>query len=207
MPKEEDDVEAKPPVTEAEKLANRERGVLYLRHRLQKGFLSRDQVPQESEMDSMAVFFTQLEGYNDLEPSIIRNTKIHKVLKAIVKLASVPKDDEYNFKKRSSAMLEVWNKRMETDNEPAPLSAVEPTAADKMPETNGEELVEKEDEDEKVVEEKAVENADELDEKVEAVAPVDDAELADTVLDEPEVDASEVAPVAVVEEAAAVEVA
>ena len=60
-------------------------------------------------MPGMAEFFSQLEAYNDLEASIIRGTKIHKVLKAIVKLASVPKDDEFHFKKRSSALLEVWN--------------------------------------------------------------------------------------------------
>lgn len=128
-PKVEDEDDSKPQMSEAEKLAQREKAVLYLRHRLQKGFLSRDQAPQESEMAGMAEFFAQLEAYENLEPSIIRATKIHKVLKAIVKLASVPKDDEYNFKKRSSAMLEVWNKRMEADGDaPAPPSAVEEKA-------------------------------------------------------------------------------
>ena len=46
-------------------------------------------------MSAMADFFSQLEGYENLEPSIIRATKVHKVLKAIVKLASIPKDDLY----------------------------------------------------------------------------------------------------------------
>lgn len=109
------DEEEKPQMTEEEKLAQREKAVLYLRHRLQKGFLARDSTPKEDEMASMAEFFGQLEGYENLEPSIIRTTKIHKVLKAIVKLAAVPKDDEFNFKARSSAMLDVWNKRLEND--------------------------------------------------------------------------------------------
>jgi hypothetical protein len=100
-------------------LAQREKAILYLRHRLQKGFLSRDQAPKEEEMSTMAEFFTQLQAYENLEPSIIRTTKIHKVLKAIVKLASVPKDEEFHFKKRSSAMLEIWNKRMESEGEGA----------------------------------------------------------------------------------------
>ncbi|KAI7370675.1 hypothetical protein KC354_g1089 [Hortaea werneckii] len=147
-PKEEDEKDAQPQMTEAERLQQREKAVLYLRHRLQKGFLSRDQAPQEHEMASMADFFGQLENYDNLEPSIIRVTKIHKVLKAIVKLHSIPKDEEYNFKKRSAAMLEVWNKKMESDGDGAasapPVTSEEPKSApagpseEKEPLTNGE---------------------------------------------------------------------
>jgi hypothetical protein len=127
-------------LSEAEKLQVREKAVLYLRHRLQKGFLSRDQAPQESEMAAMADFFTQLENYDNLEPSIIRVTKIHKVLKAIVKLVTIPKDEEYNFKKRSAAMLETWNKRMESDAEVVPASATAESKSVSIegPITNGE---------------------------------------------------------------------
>ncbi|KAF2217777.1 hypothetical protein CERZMDRAFT_80456 [Cercospora zeae-maydis SCOH1-5] len=132
--------EEKPQMTHEERLAQREKAVLYLRHRLQKGFLSRDQAPKEDEMASMAEFFTQLEGYENLEPAIIRLTKIHKVLKAIVKLASLPKDDEFNFKKRSSAMLEIWNKRLEADGDPqAGAGDKEKSAAPaEAPASNGE---------------------------------------------------------------------
>ncbi|KAM3419756.1 hypothetical protein BST61_g3089 [Cercospora zeina] len=134
------DEEEKPQMTDEERVAQREKAVLYLRHRLQKGFLSRDQAPKEDEMASMAEFFTQLEGYENLEPAIIRLTKIHKVLKAIVKLASVPKDDEFNFKKRSSAMLEIWNKRLEADGDAqAGAGDKEKSAAPaEAPATNGE---------------------------------------------------------------------
>lgn len=137
---EEDEEEAKPQMTEAEKLALREKNVLYLRHRLQKGFLSRDQAPQESEMAAMADFFSQLENYENLEPAIIRVTKIHKVLKAIIKLSSIPKDEEYNFKKRSAAMLEMWNKGMEADGDAAPAAEEAKSAApeEAAPHTNGE---------------------------------------------------------------------
>ena len=131
-------------MTEADRLAQREKAVLYLRHRLQKGFLSRDQAPQESEMSAMADFFTQLENYESLEPAIIRGTKIHKVLKAIVKLSTIPKDEDFNFKKRSATMLDVWNKRMDADGEGAPAAADEPKSAapeekapETAPETNG----------------------------------------------------------------------
>ncbi|KAK5124281.1 hypothetical protein LTR85_001984 [Meristemomyces frigidus] len=192
---EEDEEEAKPEMSEAEKLQQREKAVLYLRHRLQKGFLSRDQAPQESEMAAMADFFTQLEGYNDLEPAIIRTTKIHKVLKAIVKLSSIPKDEEFNFKKRSAAMLEIWNKRMEADGDAAPASAEEPKSAapeGKAPATNGDAKakpaveakteVETKEGAENEIKEKAVEAADTIEE--EAVEKADE-ETTTQAVEEP----------------------
>ncbi|KAF2858716.1 hypothetical protein K470DRAFT_265845 [Piedraia hortae CBS 480.64] len=107
--------DAKPAMTEEERQAARYKAILYIRHRLQKGFLSRDQAPQENEMPTMADYFTQLENHQNMEPEIIRNTKIHKVLKAVVKLASIPRDEEFQFKKRSANLLGIWNKRMETE--------------------------------------------------------------------------------------------
>jgi len=155
-------------LTEAERLIQREKAILYLRHRLQKGFLSRDQAPKEEEMSAMGEFFGQLEKYDNLEPSIIRTTKIHKVLKAIVKLASIPKDEELGFKRRSADLLEIWNKRMEGEGEAAQKSE------EKAPETNGEAAAapaaSEEPTDNKVDAEKAeeaVEKADEIEEKVE----------------------------------------
>lgn len=58
----------------------------------------------------MSEFISKLETYADLEVSIIRSTKINKVLKNIIKLASIPKDEEFNFKKRSHDLLAKWNK-------------------------------------------------------------------------------------------------
>ena len=58
----------------------------------------------------MSEFISKLETYADLEVSIIRSTKINKVLKNIIKLASIPKDEEFNFKKRSHELLAKWNK-------------------------------------------------------------------------------------------------
>ena len=193
-------------MSEAERMQTRDKAVLYLRHRLQKGFLSRDQAPQEAEMAGMAEFFAQLEAYHDLEPVIIRNTKVHKVLKAIVKLSSIPKDEEYNFKKRSAAMLEVWNKRMESDGDAPPPSATEskppvsvaaPAEEEEKQEaavqvaTNGENAVTEEPtkEEDEATEgaqvEKVEEAADKLDEKVEAT------------VDESTEETKEVAPTAI----------
>jgi hypothetical protein len=178
-PKEEEQA-PKEQLTEAQEHERREKAILYLRHRLQKGFLTRDQTPQEEEMDTMNGFFEQLEGHKDLEPSIIRATKVHKVLKAIVKLTSIPKEEEYNFKKRSATLLEIWNKRMETDGDVPPQSATEakPSAAlpekeeSAAPQTNGAHKIEDESKEgaEKispVTAEKAEEAAEKLDQKVE----------------------------------------
>jgi hypothetical protein len=120
--------------------------VLFLRHKLQKGFLSRDQAPQESEMSAMSNYIKKLEGYGDLEAGIIRTTKINKVLKALIKLNTIPKDEEFNFKGRSVELLSKWTKLLGTDgtgdeNGAGPSSAVE---KEDKPTTNGTHKEEKE---------------------------------------------------------------
>lgn len=82
--------------------------VLYLRHRLQKGFLSRDQAPKDEDMANMADYLKQLEAHEDLEAEVIKKTKVHKVLKAIIKLDNIPKEEEHNFKRRSTELLNKW---------------------------------------------------------------------------------------------------
>lgn len=105
--------------------------VLVIRHRLQKGFISRDQAPKEEEMAHMASLFSKLEGYQDLEVSIIRATKVNKVLKAIIKLNSIPKDEEYNFRRRALDLLGKWKHLLQSD-----LPADEQEKESK-PQTNG----------------------------------------------------------------------
>ena len=71
----------------------------------------------------MSSFIDVLEkNYDDLEVSIIKSTKINKVFKAILKLDSIPREDEFQFKKRSQALLDKWNKLLST--EPAPANGV-----------------------------------------------------------------------------------
>jgi hypothetical protein len=98
--------------------------VLYLRHKLQKGFLSRDQAPKEEEMQAMSEHMTQLETYEDLEASIIKETKINKVLKAIQRLPSIPREEDFTFKKRSTILLECWNKALTINGD----AAIKPTS-------------------------------------------------------------------------------
>lgn len=61
-------------------------------------------------MAAMSNYIKKLEGYGDLEVSIIRATKINKVLKALIKLNTIPKDEEFNFRGRSVELLGKWNK-------------------------------------------------------------------------------------------------
>ena len=111
--------------------------VRYYRHKLQRGFLSRDTIPTDEDTkvififhlyrpvslfrdladvyQSMSSYLGKLETYPDLEASIIRATKIHKVLKAMIRLPSIPKDDQYSFKKRSVDLLALWNKVLAED--------------------------------------------------------------------------------------------
>lgn len=104
-----------PELSPEEKRVKKEKEILFLRHKLQKGLLTRDQEPKEEEMKQMSEFVTKLEGYADLEVSIIRATKINKVLKAILKLTTIPREEEFNFKPRSTALLDKWNKLLASE--------------------------------------------------------------------------------------------
>lgn len=57
----------------------------------------------------MSDYLKELEEFKELEGSIIRATKIHKVLKQMIKLESIPLNEEYNFKERASKLLSKWN--------------------------------------------------------------------------------------------------
>ena len=85
-------------------------------------------------MPTMASYFDQLEALPELEQGIIRMTKIHKVLKAIIKLSSIPKDDDYHFKDRSMALLTKWQKVL-TDGGEGDGDKTEVAAADEKMET------------------------------------------------------------------------
>jgi len=63
----------------------------------------------------MSEFLSELETYPDLEGSIIRATKIHKVLKQIIKLQFIPLEESFKFKPRSQGLLDKWNDILATD--------------------------------------------------------------------------------------------
>ncbi|KAJ5707175.1 hypothetical protein N7488_006976 [Penicillium malachiteum] len=135
------DEEETPEVKEAEKQVDpeelkkkKEKEILFLRHKLQKGFISRDQPPKEEEMDVMATYFDKLEKHADLEVSIIRMTKINKVLKMIIKLNSIPRDEEFNFRQRAMAILSSWKSVLDSD---APAASTDKEDKEDKPIANG----------------------------------------------------------------------
>ncbi|KAK4128400.1 hypothetical protein N657DRAFT_564217 [Parathielavia appendiculata] len=104
-----------PELSAEERHLRKEKEVLFLRHKLQKGLLTRNVEPKDEEMKLMSDYITKLEGFPDLEVSIIRATKINKVLKALLKLEHIPKEEEFKFKPRSQALLDKWTKLLASD--------------------------------------------------------------------------------------------
>lgn len=74
-------------------------------------------------MPAMSGHLKQLEEFQNLEAEIIKKTKVHKVLKAILKLDSIPMDETYNFKKRSADILQKWSGALQSGDVPAPSAA------------------------------------------------------------------------------------
>lgn len=108
-----------PEMSAEDRFERKKKEVLFLRHKLQKGLLTRDQLPKEDEVKVLSDYLVKLEQFPDLETEIIRATKINKVLKAMLKLDSIPKEEEFNFKPRSQALLEKWNKLLQAEDGPA----------------------------------------------------------------------------------------
>ncbi|KAI0104814.1 hypothetical protein GGR51DRAFT_220832 [Nemania sp. FL0031] len=111
-----------PELTPEEKRARKEKEILFLRHRLQRGLLPREGSPVPEEMKQVSDFLAKLETFPDLDVSIIRVTKINKVLKAILKLETIPKEEEFQFKPRSQTLLDKWNILLASDGAPAPAT-------------------------------------------------------------------------------------
>ncbi|KAJ4424141.1 hypothetical protein N0V82_001189 [Gnomoniopsis sp. IMI 355080] len=87
--------------------------ILSVRSKLQNGcrkILMRDEMPSNDDLREMSDCLTKLEGYPDLEASIIRSTRIHKVMMAILKLERLPKDDEFRVSvgSRAQALLDDY---------------------------------------------------------------------------------------------------
>ncbi|KAM3512933.1 hypothetical protein MY11210_003416 [Beauveria gryllotalpidicola] len=127
-----------PKMTPQEKRERKQKEVFFLRHKLQKGLLSKDTPPIETEMKGMSEYLTALETFTDLEASIIRETKINKVLKAILKMESIPREEEFSFKTRSQGLLDKWNKLLASAAAAAPAGNTNgATGSDEKKGTNG----------------------------------------------------------------------
>ena len=63
----------------------------------------------------MSEYLGGLESYKELDGATIRSTKIHKVLKAMLKLDTIPLDEEFEFKDRCRKLLAMWATILESD--------------------------------------------------------------------------------------------
>lgn len=90
----------------------------------------------------MSDFLSELETYPDLEGGIIRTTKIHKVLRQMLKLPSIPLDEEFHFKTRSLDLLARWNETLSNDPNGGGVGdkddEAKPEASTTVPATDGE---------------------------------------------------------------------
>ena len=138
---------SKPQASAAEKDAKRKqeqydqhkKEVLYLRHRLQKALKlgtkegEKSGPPSAEEMPGIKEQIAKLQNYSDVDVEILKNTKIHKVLKRALNL-DLPLEEELGVKALCSKILDLWKdiidklKHEEEKNEsPRPESKSEGT--------------------------------------------------------------------------------
>ena len=119
----------------------------------------------------MSDFLSELETYPDLEGSIIRTTKIHKVLRQMLKLPSIPLDGEFHFKTRSVDLLAKWNETLSNDPNGGGAGdkddEVKPEASTTASATNGEKSREAEEQAGKAEDGEAVAPEEEKEENLE----------------------------------------
>ena len=119
----------------------------------------------------MSDFLSELETYPDLEGSIIRTTKIHKVLRQMLKLPSIPLDEEFRFKARSVDLLAKWNETLSNDPNGGGAGdkddEAKPEASAGAPATNGESSKEVDEQAEKAEDGEAVAPEEDNEEKLE----------------------------------------
>lgn len=87
----------------------------------------------------MTTYMAQLEELGTLEGNIVKKTKVYKVLKGILKLPWIPREEEFKFKPRSRAMLTQWD--MLSGEDAADEGAAPATNGDK-PEEKGDSTAE-----------------------------------------------------------------
>ncbi|RDW73545.1 hypothetical protein BP6252_07452 [Coleophoma cylindrospora] len=119
----------------ANKALIREKEVLYIRHRIQKALLTRYKQPVEAELPEIARSISMLEGFGDVNAKIVRQTKIHKVCKAVMGLDSFPGDDTFQLRARSALLYERYSNLMNETKQENVSEVMAPTTS-KPPNTD-----------------------------------------------------------------------
>lgn len=85
------------------------------RHKVQKVFLTKDGTINAEEMPQADSTFKVIEEYDAMTADALRTTKIGKVMKRVMQLSQIPRDDEYHFKDRAEKLCARWGAIMAGD--------------------------------------------------------------------------------------------
>jgi hypothetical protein len=89
----------------------REKQLLFARHKLQRWFLQSTSAPSELEVSAADKLLTSLELRPDLEWGLMHETKIYKALKMVRDLSSIPGKGGDALRRRCAALFDVWEGR------------------------------------------------------------------------------------------------
>lgn len=78
------------------------------RHKVQKTFLGKEGKINADDMPSADATFKVVEEYDGMTAEHLRTTKIGKVMKRVMQLADIPRDDEFHFKDRAEKLCAKW---------------------------------------------------------------------------------------------------
>jgi hypothetical protein len=94
----------------------REKQLLFARHKLQRWFLRETSAPSELEMSAADKLLTSLELRPDLEWDLMHETKIYKALRMVRDLSSIPGERGDALRRRCAALFDVWERRRRLDS-------------------------------------------------------------------------------------------
>jgi hypothetical protein len=94
----------------------REKQLLFARHKLQRWFLRETSAPSELEVSAADKLLTSLELRPDSEWVLMNETKIYKALKMVRDLSSIPGERGDTLRRRCAALFDAWERRRRLDS-------------------------------------------------------------------------------------------
>jgi predicted RND superfamily exporter protein len=78
------------------------------RHSLQRLCLSKDKPINPDDMESVQKTLKLVEEYDGITAEVLRLTKIGKVMKRILGLPEIPRNEEFNIRERAEKLCNKW---------------------------------------------------------------------------------------------------
>lgn len=100
------------------------------RHKVQKVFLGKAETINPEEMPAADATFKTVEEYDGMTAEHLRTTKIGKVMKRVMQLSDIPRDDEFHFKERAEKLCAKWGAIMAGGEAPKEASTEEGSSED-----------------------------------------------------------------------------